>query len=516
MTAGMLDYCLSEQRRLQVTYLALGKERERRRRRRERELRLKEESKKCENIRIALQAKLTAIERALEKRRNSTPGGGSNGFTNGSLSLNGKENFDQLRDTYDVTRRKLQERMTTIERKLKGTKRRKCLENGNRQSKQCERRKLKRQRVKNKTTRILHEADQDYGTPMTSKLDGAAKLQPALEILDDLMNSHLAAPFCEPVDPVKYHIPDYFKKIRKPMDLGTVRMNVSRGQYEELEEVWADIRLVWENCRTYNGPSNPFTIKANALAQMFEARLERFSEISPRKSGRVRKPPKRMDDMLTPPRINSPLDKNTLRKKMHTLNPTQLERVARTLGVRGKAFKNKEGNHEIDFDTMGEDTAFELDELLRKEVEHCDENVREKQAIVKKPEVKRRLPAASRRGRQTLTPSRIRWSSKLGHVPGRMELFEMDNKDVFSSSSSSDEGINIFKLQEKDVSATTSKVEAQPKSLSHPSNLTVEQNKTAIETPSEKKVSITEPSSEKSTDYINHSKDARLEDDLFS
>jgi len=510
----MLEYCLSEQRRLQATYSALGKERERRKRRRERELRLKEESKNCENTRIALQAKLAAIKRIQENRRNSIPGGGGNALKTPDRFLKRKESCEQPVTVYDITRRKLQERMKTIERKLKQTKWRKNLENGKNQFKQCQRRKLKRQRVKNKTTRILHDEDQDNGTRITIKLDGAAKFQPALEILDDLMNSHLAIPFCEPVDPVKYQISDYFLKIRKPMDLGTVRANVTKGKYKELWEVWADIRLVWENCRTYNGPSNPFTIKANALAQMFEARLERFSEITPRKSGRKRKLPRRLDGMLSSQQIGTSAGKIALREKISTLSPTRLERILTTLASRGKANKDKNGNYEIDFDTMGEDTASEVEELVSKEIKSYDENVREKKTGIKKTDVKKRLPTPNRRGRQTLSPTGSHWSSKLGNVPGRMEPFEMDNTDVFSSSSSSDEDCDIFKPREEDVSGTTSNAVTLSKSPIHPSNQTIKVEKSTVEdvTPLEKKDSCAKHSLNKATKNINHFKDSHLVD----
>jgi len=369
MTHGMLDYCMSEQRRLQATYLALAKERERRKMRRERELRLKEETKSCETRRRALKVKLVAIERILEKRRKSSPGGGVVKYPFRKRFLELKESGQEPTAWYDVTRNKLKERMAIIERKLKETKQKKNQERGKKKFKESERRKLKRQRVKNKTTRILHNEDQDYGTRTTSKLDGAAKFKPALEILDDLMNSHLAAPFCEPVDPVKYHIPDYFLKIRKPMDLGTVRANVTRGKYQELWEVWADIRLVWENCRTYNGPSNPFTIKANALAQMFEARLERFSGVTLRKSRRRRKRPKKLDDMLTSPEARIHLDRLALRERIGCLSPSKLDLIEKKLSARKMATKEKQGNYEIDFDNMGEDTASEIEELLSNDLE---------------------------------------------------------------------------------------------------------------------------------------------------
>ena len=36
------------------------------------------------------------------------------------------------------------------------------------------------------------------------------------------------------------------------MDLGTIHARLSKNRYPSAEAVWADIQLVWRNCRTYN------------------------------------------------------------------------------------------------------------------------------------------------------------------------------------------------------------------------------------------------------------------------
>jgi Transcription factor involved in chromatin remodeling, contains bromodomain len=45
---------------------------------------------------------------------------------------------------------------------------------------------------------------------------------------------------------------DYFDIIKNPMDLGTVRKNLKANKYKYVEEVLADIQLIWDNCKTYN------------------------------------------------------------------------------------------------------------------------------------------------------------------------------------------------------------------------------------------------------------------------
>jgi hypothetical protein len=79
----------------------------------------------------------------------------------------------------------------------------------------------------------------------------------------------LQAPFCEPVNWKEMGLLDYPALIKKPMDLGTIRVRfvftsslyflIATGQdkalaggYKTAEEIAADIRLVWTNCMTYN------------------------------------------------------------------------------------------------------------------------------------------------------------------------------------------------------------------------------------------------------------------------
>lgn len=49
---------------------------------------------------------------------------------------------------------------------------------------------------------------------------------------------------------------DYAFLIKNPMDLGTVGTKLKDGRYQNVEEVFDDIQLVWDNCKTYNPPNS--------------------------------------------------------------------------------------------------------------------------------------------------------------------------------------------------------------------------------------------------------------------
>lgn len=63
---------------------------------------------------------------------------------------------------------------------------------------------------------------------------------------------HYAYPFYEPVDAEALGVPDYYKIITNPMDLSTIGSKLNSDQYKSAEEFESDIRLMFQNCYTYN------------------------------------------------------------------------------------------------------------------------------------------------------------------------------------------------------------------------------------------------------------------------
>ncbi|XP_068319951.1 transcription factor GTE12-like isoform X1 [Pyrus communis] len=103
------------------------------------------------------------------------------------------------------------------------------------------------------------------------KIDRSVKVQ-CLTILKTLMSKKESWPFNEPVDPVKLRIPDYFRIISHPMDLGTVKSKLQKDLYFSAEEFAADVRLTFSNAMLYNPPGNPFHHLAENLNSFFEMR----------------------------------------------------------------------------------------------------------------------------------------------------------------------------------------------------------------------------------------------------
>ncbi|CAM9904629.1 unnamed protein product, partial [Hapterophycus canaliculatus] len=116
------------------------------------------------------------------------------------------------------------------------------------------------------------------------------------QLINSLLASADSEAFREPVDWRGLGLHDYPTIIKRPMDLGTVKLRLERGAYPSAEACAADVRLIWENCRTYNAGGEPrklhkaspgfgFMGAADNLSKRFEAR---FAKIP---AGELPKPP---------------------------------------------------------------------------------------------------------------------------------------------------------------------------------------------------------------------------------
>ena len=87
-------------------------------------------------------------------------------------------------------------------------------------------------------------------------------------IIDMLMKRPDSADFREPLDWRGMGLKDYPKVIEKPMDLGTVKQNIK--SYRTIHHCADDIRLIWSNCKKYNGEGSVYYSLADSLSKTFE------------------------------------------------------------------------------------------------------------------------------------------------------------------------------------------------------------------------------------------------------
>ena len=92
--------------------------------------------------------------------------------------------------------------------------------------------------------------------------------QRCLKVMDEIQSRQISRMFSHPVNPQVDNCPDYFTKIKHPMDLSTSRKKLENGEYETVEQWKNDMELIWNNTFTYNGKTLISTL-ARELQTLF-------------------------------------------------------------------------------------------------------------------------------------------------------------------------------------------------------------------------------------------------------
>ncbi|XP_056135842.1 bromodomain-containing protein 4-like isoform X2 [Lampris incognitus] len=95
-------------------------------------------------------------------------------------------------------------------------------------------------------------------------------------VLKTLWKHHFAWPFQAPVDAIKLNLPDYYKIIKTPMDMGTIKKRLENSYYWNAQECIQDFNTMFTNCYIYNKSGDDIVLMAEALEKMF---LNKISEM---------------------------------------------------------------------------------------------------------------------------------------------------------------------------------------------------------------------------------------------
>ena len=89
------------------------------------------------------------------------------------------------------------------------------------------------------------------------------------EVMKKIRSHPVSEMFLEPVDPIRDLAPDYYKTIKKPMDLSTVQSKLDNGIYKSVQEWKDDMHLITNNATTYNGKKSAVGSVAIELQRIF-------------------------------------------------------------------------------------------------------------------------------------------------------------------------------------------------------------------------------------------------------
>lgn len=82
------------------------------------------------------------------------------------------------------------------------------------------------------------------------------------------------SPFLYPVEDIIAAIPDYARLIKQPIDLLKIKARLEAGDYEDFQQVDADMRLMIRNAKTFNPPQEPVHQCAVQLASVWDEKLK--------------------------------------------------------------------------------------------------------------------------------------------------------------------------------------------------------------------------------------------------
>ncbi|KAK7260637.1 hypothetical protein RIF29_26857 [Crotalaria pallida] len=209
-------------------------------------------------------------------------------------------------------------------------------------------------------------------------------------LLKRLMSHQYAWVFNTPVDVVKLNLPDYFKVIKHPMDLGTIKSKLAAGAYPGPSEFANDVRLTFSNAKTYNQPGSDVHIMADTLGKYFEVRWKAIEKKMPKnnarplppkpdscgdvKSGRPMSSSKKRKIASLPPqpevmppakKVMSDEEKLNLGREIESLlgeMPVNIIDFLKDHSSNGR--ECGEDEIEIDIDDLSDDTLFTLRKLL--------------------------------------------------------------------------------------------------------------------------------------------------------
>lgn len=123
-----------------------------------------------------------------------------------------------------------------------------------------------------------------------------------LQALTKLLEKDFADPFAEPLDTGDEGCSSYLQVIVNPMDIGTIvkRIKASsrkRAFFNNVNEIYEDIELVWWNCAAFNGKFDPVVDAMERCKIHLSIHLENVG-IS---SGGLKKQRRRSAKVVSPP-----------------------------------------------------------------------------------------------------------------------------------------------------------------------------------------------------------------------
>ena len=153
----------------------------------------------------------------------------------------------------------------------------------------------KRRSKRRERIRLEDSSDGESEAPVSDMTH--ARKDSLRHLIDRLIreNDKDSEPFAKPVDAIAENVPTYYKVIKRPMDLHTLKENLSKGLYSAVKDFEADFNLIIENSIRFNGLTHEVSRGGLRLLHAYNALMASLPGCavlsSPRKANVFSKPP---------------------------------------------------------------------------------------------------------------------------------------------------------------------------------------------------------------------------------
>uniref|UniRef100_A0A8C8S4T7 Bromodomain testis-specific protein n=1 Tax=Pelusios castaneus TaxID=367368 RepID=A0A8C8S4T7_9SAUR len=97
-------------------------------------------------------------------------------------------------------------------------------------------------------------------------------------VMKAMWRHNFSWPFHQPVDAAALNLPDYYKIIKKPMDLSTIKKRLEHNYYTKAKECIEDFETMFTNCYVYNKPGDDIVFMAQELEKVF---MQKVAQMPP-------------------------------------------------------------------------------------------------------------------------------------------------------------------------------------------------------------------------------------------
>jgi len=113
---------------------------------------------------------------------------------------------------------------------------------------------------------------EDYKKQLDQEKEGQNFLTQCRKIIKKLLDEKASWPFRQPVNSAE--IPDYYKKIKSPMDLSTLSSRLESGYLKTKASFVEELNKIFSNAKEYNKPGSFYYKSANQLEALIKDDIE--------------------------------------------------------------------------------------------------------------------------------------------------------------------------------------------------------------------------------------------------